>query len=73
MIIYLLTLIRMARGIYDSWNFEQKHLKMAWSTVAVIKHDWSSNGLSPHIFRARAHGSIVFYSPVFWDVADKIL
>jgi hypothetical protein len=26
-----LTLIWMAGGIFDAWNFEQKQIKMAWS------------------------------------------
>ncbi len=48
-------------------------VKTTVHTVTAIKHDLSSNGLSTHIFRGRAMGSIAFYSHVYWDAADKIL
>jgi hypothetical protein len=42
-------------------------------TVAAIKHDRSSHESCAHTCKVRVLGSIAFYSPVYWDVVDKIL
>ncbi len=55
----LLTLIRMAGGIYDSLNFEQKQLKMAWSKNIFILDLSLKNGLDYILLKAFIQNAVL--------------